>query len=498
MSPSWRGPSCAGSRRSATRSPQTSRCSRSPPTRWTPNSAPASGTLLEIRVLEDETAEVGATLGVIGEPSAAGAEAPPAEAPQAEAPQAEAAQPEAAPQEAPAAPAEPEPAAAAQPSPAEEPASQAAAPAPAAAHGGAAPSDLYVTPLVRKLAAQSRRRPGRGQGHRRRRADHPKQDVFDATHQATATTRPGRGRPRAGPGSLGSCGRGSPPAAPRSLPRQPRSRPRLARLRPHRRLPASPAAARQQRHPHREDDPASARSSPSRMVDSLRVSAQLTTVIEADVTLDRGSAREAQGFSFEAREGVKLSFMPFFAKATVEALKQFPCCQRLDGPGGRHRTTTRIHLGIAVDTERASSSRSSGMPTTSTSRVSAARSPMSPTHPHQQGQPGRAVRRHVHPDDTGSRGALFDTPIINQPQVAILGIGAIVPAPSLSATTPATRSLCAHGLPGADLRPPPGGRRRRRSLPDRAQAAPGGRGLRGRAGLMQVAVSGASGLIGGP
>ena len=165
-----------------------------------------------------------------------------------------------------------------------------------------------------------------------------------------------------------------------------------------------------------------------RMVESLHTSAQLTTVVEADVTAIarlRGLAKR----DFEAREGVKLSFLPFFALAAVEALKVHPRLNAvIDGDQVTYHDAE--HVGIAVDTER-------GL--------------MVPVI-HNAGDLniGGLARKigdlaertrsgHVGPDElaggtftltnTGSRGALFDTPIINQPQVAILGTGTVVKRP---------------------------------------------------------------------
>ena len=93
-----------------------------------------------------------------------------------------------------------------------------------------------------------------------------------------------------------------------------------------------------------------------RMVESLQVSAQLTTVVEVDVTRI-ARLRDRAKADFEQREGVKLSFLPFFALAAVEALKAHPMVN------AQHRRTTTViyhgaeHLGIAVDTERACSCR---------------------------------------------------------------------------------------------------------------------------------------------
>jgi 2-oxoglutarate dehydrogenase E2 component (dihydrolipoamide succinyltransferase) len=165
-----------------------------------------------------------------------------------------------------------------------------------------------------------------------------------------------------------------------------------------------------------------------RMVESLQVSAQLTTVVEVDVTRIarlRGRAKR----DFEAREGVRLSFLPFFAVAAVEALKQYPMVNASieDDQIVYH---DEEHLGIAVDTDRgllvpvikgAGDLNIAGIARKITDLAERTRS------------------NKITPDDlaggtftltnTGSRGALFDTPIINQPQVGILGTGAVVKRP---------------------------------------------------------------------
>ena len=88
------------------------------------------------------------------------------------------------------------------------------------------------------------------------------------------------------------------------------------------------------------------------MVESLQVSAQLTTVVEVDVTKIARLRQQAKA-DFEAREGVKLSFLPFFAKATVEALKAHPSVNaRIDQEAGTITYHDTENLGIAVDTER--------------------------------------------------------------------------------------------------------------------------------------------------
>ena len=163
----------------------------------------------------------------------------------------------------------------------------------------------------------------------------------------------------------------------------------------------------------------------ARMVESLQVSAQLTTVIEVDVT-KISRLRDRSKASFEAREGVKLSYLPFFAVAVCEALKQHPVLNSsVEGDQITYHGTE--HLGIAVDTERgllvpvianAGDLNMGGI----ARKISdlAARTRDNKVTPDELGGGTFTLT------NTGSRGALFDTPIINQPQVAILGLGAVV------------------------------------------------------------------------
>jgi 2-oxoglutarate dehydrogenase E2 component (dihydrolipoamide succinyltransferase) len=168
----------------------------------------------------------------------------------------------------------------------------------------------------------------------------------------------------------------------------------------------------------------------ARMLESLQTSAQLTTVVEADVT-NIARLRDRAKADFEAREGVKLTYLPFFALATIEALKIHPKLNSVIDTDKQEVTYHDAeHLGIAVDTDR-------GL--------------MVPVvHSAGDLNLGGLARKigdiaartrggQVSPDElsggtftltnTGSRGALFDTPIINQPQVGILGIGTVVKRP---------------------------------------------------------------------
>jgi 2-oxoglutarate dehydrogenase E2 component (dihydrolipoamide succinyltransferase) len=365
--------------------------------------APASGVLTSIKVAEDETVEVGAELAVIdaeGTPSASApaetpAEAPaetPAEAPAAEpaAPAAQATQPDAAPDE-PTGPTH------------EEAAARAAdavdtAPAPST---GDRPS--YVTPLVRKLASEHgvdlAAVTGTGLGGRVR-----KQDVLDAAKGSAATT------PAAAASSAGSTA----PAATRAA--------------------SAPAAAPARSTAHlrgRTEKLSRLRTViAQRMVESLQVSAQLTTVVEVDVTRI-ARLREQARTTFEEREGTKLSFLPFFAVAAIEALKEFPVVNSsIDLQAGTVTYHDTVHLGIAVDTERgllvpviadAGDLNLGGIARKIADLADRTRS--------NRVTPDELAGGTFTLTNTGSRGALFDTPIINQPQVAILGTGSVVKRP---------------------------------------------------------------------
>ncbi len=405
--------------------------------------SPVAGVLSKILVQEDEVVPVGGDLAVIGgesggesgggssgeasddaapEPSA-DKEAPAAEAPAAEAPAAEAPAEPSAEQEAPA------PEAPAQEAPAQEkadeateqasqPAAQAApaaaapatATAPAAStsttsstsasNGGSDDGSAYVTPLVRKLAAQHSvdlgALTGTGIGGRIR-----KQDVLDAAEKAKAAAAAPAAPAQpaaAAPASSAPTGGGA-AAAPVSDKRG--TREKMTRLR---------------------------KVIATRMVESLRVSAQLTTVVEVDLTKVARLRARAKS-EFERREGVKLSYLPFLALAAVEALKAHPNVNAsVDGEEIVYHG--QENLAIAVDTEKGLLvpvvKNAGDLNIAGLARAIADLA-------------DRTRNNKIAPDDlaggtftitnTGSRGALFDTPIINQPQVAILGTGALVKRP---------------------------------------------------------------------
>jgi pyruvate dehydrogenase E2 component (dihydrolipoyllysine-residue acetyltransferase) len=399
--------------------------------------SPASGILSSITVAEDETVEVGAELAIIAQegesspngsaPAAAAEQAPvPAPAP-APAPE----PPAAAPAPAPAAPPVPPPAppvppqpqapaaaAPAPPAPAPAPAAPApvisAAPAPGAAPAAESP---YVTPLVRKLAAEHNvdlaSVQGTGVGGRIR-----KQDVIEAARARQAA----EAKPAPAPAPAAPPAAATAPAA-QAAPQAPAA-PAPA--------PAAPTAEASRVRGTTEKLSRLRQTIARRMVESLQTSAQLTSVVEVDVT-KVARLREQAKADFAAREGVKLTFMPFFALAAVEALKAHPKLNAvLDSEKNEVTYYDAEHLGFAVDTERgllAATIRDAG----ELNLAGFARKIADLA--------ARTRAGNVSPDEltggtftltnTGSRGALFDTPIIFQPQVAILGTGAVVKRPAV-------------------------------------------------------------------
>jgi 2-oxoglutarate dehydrogenase E2 component (dihydrolipoamide succinyltransferase) len=389
--------------------------------------SPAAGTLLEIKVPQDETADVGAELAVIG--SGAGGAAAPAqqEAPTAQA-QAAPAQQEAAPQQPAQQPALQQPAPQQRPEPEEpeagasygtpepeaetsadprraeaeaEPAAARAKPAPARpATDSSDGSAGYVTPLVRKLAGEHgvdlASVNGTGVGGRIRR-----QDVLEAAARAKEAREAEEARRAAAARTPAPAAEPAPAASRAVAPSPLRGRTeKLTRTRA--------TIAR-------------------RMVESLQISAQLTTVVEVDVTRIARLRQQAKD-AFVRTHGVKLSFLPFFALAAVEALRTHPNVNaQIDVEAGTVTYHDVENLGVAVDTEmglivpvikEAGDLNLAGLARRIADVAERTRS------------------KKISPDElsggtftltnTGSRGALFDTPIINQPQVAILGTGAVV------------------------------------------------------------------------
>jgi len=352
--------------------------------------SPVAGTLLEIKVQEDETVEVGAELAVVGDGSAAasgGGEGPAQEQPEQEP------EPEPEPEREPEPEPEPEPEQKSEPEHKSEPE---AAPA-ARPSGDRSEPASYVTPLVRKMAAQHGVElasvTGTGVGGRIR-----KQDVLDAAAKAKEAATPAEA-PASAPAAASPAASAAPSAA---------------------------SALRGTTEPMSRLRKVIAK----RMIESLQTSAQLTQVVEVDVT-NVGRLRDAVKADFLAREGVKLSYFPFFAKATIDALKAHPALNsQVDEEKGEITYFDAEHLAIAVDTERGLLSpvihNAGDLNVAGLARKIADVADRTRTN---KVKPDELSGGTFTLTNTGSVGALFDTPIINQPQVAILGTGTVVKRP---------------------------------------------------------------------
>ncbi len=380
--------------------------------------APVGGTLLSIAAGEDDVVEIGAVLAVIGAETATSgspASAPAAPEPQIATPPAASPTPE---QQPPAASAPP-------PTTPQPPVSQGTPPAASAAPTASsteadqnqiAAAASYVTPLVRKMAAQANvdlaTVSGTGVGGRIRRQDVER--VIAESHTAASA-------PVAQPGPVATSPGGKTPAqASESASTLRGTRAPMTRLR---------------------------RVIADRMVESLQTSAQLTTVVEVDVTAI-ARLRDRVKEQFQQRENVKLSFLPFFALAVIEALKIHPNLNASIDPDNNEITYHgNEDLGVAVDTERgllvpvirdAGELNLAGLARriadlaerTRTNRVT----------------PDELSGGTFTLTNTGSRGALFDTPIINQPQVAILGTGTVNKRPVVIPGSDGSDVIAVHSM----------------------------------------------------
>ena len=352
--------------------------------------SPVAGVLVSITADEDATVPVGGELARIGVGIEAGAPAPPAPKP----PPAPEPKPEPAPQAKP----EPKPEAAKPaptPQPAPRPEPVQAAPA-AAADSSGADGAPYVTPLVRKLATENAvdlaEVKGTGVGGRIR-----KQDVLAAAQKKTAP-------PAAAPAP--EAGKAAPAAAPTPAPA-------LAHLR----------GTTQKASRIRQITAAKTR-------ESLQATAQLTQTHEVDMTRIVGLRARAKA-AFAEREGVNLTFLPFFAKAVIDALKIHPNVNASYNEETKEITYYDAeHLGFAVDTDQGLLSpvvhNAGDLSLAGLARAIADIA-------------ARARSGKLKPDELsggtftitniGSQGALFDTPILVPPQAAMLGTGAIIKRP---------------------------------------------------------------------
>jgi pyruvate dehydrogenase E2 component (dihydrolipoamide acetyltransferase) len=414
--------------------------------------SPAEGTLVEIRVQEGETVDVGTVLAIVGpsagagEPSAAGpvAAPPPAPAPAPSAPArppAPAAAPgPAAPGPAPVTPAPAVAAPAAAPAPA-VPAARAAVPAPAPA-GAAARRDRILSPVVRRLLDDHGIDPaevsGTGMGGRITRAD-----VLDFIDARRAGGAPAAAAPapapaaRAAPGPVVSA---PAPAAPSvSAP-----------------APAAPA-------PARAPAPAAAAWSPAgtdevipfsnirrrtaeHMVRSKATSPHTLVVLEADYEpVER--VRRAHGARFRAEEGFSLTYLPFVVRATVEALHEWP---HLNASVGDDSLIVhhQYNIGVAVDLDH------HGLIVPVVKRAEELTLRGMARRIHELAD--RARTKKLNADDiaggtfsltnAGPFGTFLTAPIINQPQVGILSTDGVKRKPTVVVGDDGTEAIAIHSM----------------------------------------------------
>ena len=348
--------------------------------------SPVAGTLQEILVQEDETVAVGSALARIGSGAAPAAPQEQPAAPAAEEKPAEPA-PAAAAEEKPAepAPAAAQPAAPAQPA-AEKPAAQPSVPA------SSGDEVTYVTPLVRRLAQQQgvdlSTVTGSGVGGRIR-----KEDVLKAAEAAKAVPAASEAAPAAA----------AAPAAPVEVSPLRGTTQKMSRLR---------------------------KVIAERAVASMQATAQLTTVVEVDVTKVAALRDRVKG-EFQQKTGDKLSFLPFFALAAVEALKAYPIINSTV-EGDEIVYPAHENVSIAVDTER-------GLLTPvvkdagekNIAQLAREIADLATRTRDNKLKPDELAGGTFTLTNTGSRGALFDTPIVFLPQSAILGLGAVVKKPGV-------------------------------------------------------------------
>lgn len=358
--------------------------------------SPVAGVLISITAEEDATVPVGGELARIGTGSDAAAPAAPAAPQPPPAPKAEP-KPEPTPQPQAQPKPEPTPAPAPQPKAAPEPKAQPAQAQPADASGDGTP---YVTPLVRKLAAENNidltSVTGTGVGGRIR-----KQDVLAAAERKQQADK----APAAAPAAAPAEARKAAPA--------PTPAPALAHLRG-----TTQKASRIRQI------------TANKTRESLQATAQLTQTHEVDMTRLVGLRTRAKT-AFAEREGVNLTFLPFIARAVIDALKIHPNVNASYNEETKEITYYDAeHLGFAVDTEQGLLSpvvhNAGDLSLAGLARAIADIA-------------ARARSGNLKPDELsggtftitniGSQGALFDTPILVPPQAAMLGTGAIVKRP---------------------------------------------------------------------
>jgi 2-oxoglutarate dehydrogenase E2 component (dihydrolipoamide succinyltransferase) len=165
-----------------------------------------------------------------------------------------------------------------------------------------------------------------------------------------------------------------------------------------------------------------------RAVVSMQTMAQLTTVVEVDVTKVAAFRDEVKA-AFQAKTGTKLNFLPFFALASAEALRAFPIINAtVDGENIVY--PDHENIAIAVDTERGLLTpvlRDAG--DLNLAQIAQQIADLAARTRDNKLKPDELAGGTFTLTNTGSRGALFDTPVVFLPQVAILGTGIVQKKP---------------------------------------------------------------------
>ncbi|MDO4613540.1 MAG: 2-oxoglutarate dehydrogenase, E2 component, dihydrolipoamide succinyltransferase [Actinomycetaceae bacterium] len=373
--------------------------------------APVAGTIIEICVEEDETVDVGTVICKIGDADETSSSEDKEEPKEEKAPEvpAEEAEPEA----------EEDAAHVEEAKAPEAPAAPEAPQAPEASSDSVGEGGFYVTPLVRKLAKDKgvdlATVKGTGQGGRIR-----KQDVLEAAEAKAKAPAPQAPQTAEAEAPKAPAAAGKPASSPIEEDTTLRGKTeKMSRMR---------------------------QTIADRMMTSLSSTAQLTTVVEVDVTRIATLRARAKN-SFLEREGTKLSFLPFFVKAATEALKAHPKINsRIEGKEVTY--FAEEHVGIAVDTERGLMVpviKNCGDLTIA--GIAKKINELAEETRTGKIDPGKLSGSTFTITNTGSRGALFDTPVVNYPEEAILGLGTIVKRPAVikdgdGNDTIAIRSMC--------------------------------------------------------
>ena len=328
--------------------------------------APASGVLQEIKVSEGNTVQVNTVVGIIGEANGASAPAPAKPAPAPSAPAQKAV------------PAPPPP-----------------VPASSAPKEEDEDSDVRSSPLVRKLAREHNidlaQIHGTGTGGRV-----TKQDVLDFVEHRTSVPAAAPSAPTPAPAP--TAARASSPAAPASIPGD------LVPMSNMRKIIAQ------------------------RMIESRRTSAHVHCMFEVDLTRIVNLRNKLKN-AFEQRNGARLTFMPFFVRAAIIALQQFPIANAsLEGDNVRYHKHVNAGIAVALDwglivpvLKNADELNFLGLQRGITDLGERARN--------KKLMPADVEGATFTITNPGQFGAVFGLPIINQPNVAIMGVGGITKQP---------------------------------------------------------------------